>query len=190
MPAVPLQLRPASDEDAIAAVRDGSVAVALLRLPVVGEGLGVIPLYSEVAVVVVPKDHPIADSEAVVLADLTGENLLNGQDAATVELVAAGAGLAVMPQSLARLHDRKDVVAREVTDAPVTRVGLVWPGDRTTPLVEEFTGIVRGRTAKSSRGMAEAVRKPPRPVRKDKPQPRRSASRSAKQPPRKRTRGS
>ena len=189
MPGVPLQLRPASESEAVDSVRNGSAAVALLRLPVVGEGLSVIPLYNETAVVVVPKDHPIADAETVVLADLTEENLLNGQDAATVELVAAGAGLAVMPQSLARLHSRKDVVANPVIDAPVTRIGLVWPADRTTALVEEFTGIVRGRTAKSSRGMAEAVRNPPRPARKQKSQPHKSAGRSAKRTPHKRTRG-
>ena len=166
MPTIPLQLRPVSDRDAIAAVLDGSAAVALLRLPVVGEGLNVIPLYSETAVVVVPKEHPIAGSDAVILDDLDGENLLHGQDSATVELVAAGVGIAVMPQSLARLHSRKDVVARAVTDAPVTRVGLVWLADRTTPLVEEFAGIVRGRTAMSSRGITEDARARPRAARK------------------------
>jgi len=31
-------------------------------------------------------------------------------------------------------------------------VALAWRADRTTPLVEAFVGIVRGRTANSSRG--------------------------------------
>ena len=44
-----------------------------------------------------------------------------------VELVAAGVGLLVVPQSLARLHHRKDLTYRPVTDAPESRVALSWP---------------------------------------------------------------
>jgi hypothetical protein len=54
--------------------------------------------------------------------------------------------------SLARLHHRKDVVHRPFDGGPTAPVGLVWPIDRTTDLVEEMIGIVRGRTVNSSRG--------------------------------------
>jgi hypothetical protein len=39
-----------------------------------------------------------------------------------------------------------------VTDAPVSTVALAWRKDGYTDLVEEMIGIVRGRTAHSTRG--------------------------------------
>lgn len=70
--------------------------------------------------------------------------------------VAAGAGVTVVPMSLARLHHRKDVTHRVLDGGPPAPVGLVWVSERTTDLVDEFVGIVRGRTANSSRGRAGA----------------------------------
>jgi hypothetical protein len=69
-----------------------------------------------------------------------------------VATVAANVGVAVLPMSLARLHRRKDVGYRPLVDGPTAPVGLIWPYDRTTDLVEELVGIVRGRTVNSSRG--------------------------------------
>ncbi len=131
---------------------DSSVHAALLRLPVDVDGLSTIPLYTERAVAVVPKDHSLEASESLVRDDLEGENLLSGDATAAIELVAANVGIAIMPQSVARALSRKDVVARFITDADETTIALVWRTDRTGPLIEEFIGIVRGRTANSSRG--------------------------------------
>ena len=72
--------------------------------------------------------------------------------AVAVEMVAAGAGVLVVPQSLARLHRRRDLAYRPVTDAPTSSVGLVWPRDGHTDLVQQMIGIVRGRTVNSTRG--------------------------------------
>ena len=147
--------------------------VAFVRLPVQRDGLNVIPLYSETAVVVVPKEHPTAAFDAVTLADLAGEtrqdsHLAGDSDSLrdAVELVAAGVGVLVVPQSLARLHARKDLTYRPVTDAPATQIALAWPAERTTELVEEFVGVVRGRTAQSSRGTPTPPREKKPPARK------------------------
>ena len=48
-----------------------------------------------------------------------------------VALVAMGTGLLVVPQSLARLHHRKDLTYRPLTDAPESQVALSWPEDET-----------------------------------------------------------
>lgn len=152
LPRNPLELRQLSPAEALSALLSGEADVALVRLPVDDESLSSIPLYTESPVVVAPKDHPVEALDSLALADLDGENLLGGDWAAAVELVAANAGLAIMPQSVARALSRRDVVARPVTDAAETRIALVWPTAATTPLVEEFIGIVRGRTANSSRG--------------------------------------
>ena len=94
--------------------------------------------------------HPIP---GVVPADPDGNPLERvATTADVVATVAANVGVAVLPMSLARLHRRKDVTYRPLVDGPTAPVGLVWPTDRTTDLVEELIGIVRGRTVNSSRG--------------------------------------
>ncbi|MBD9735125.1 LysR family transcriptional regulator, partial [Streptomyces sp. H28] len=52
----------------------------------------------------------------------------------------------------ARLTHRTDLTHRPLTGAPEARVALAWPEDATTDLVDDFIGIVRGRTANSTRG--------------------------------------
>jgi DNA-binding transcriptional LysR family regulator len=159
MPRHPLTLLPTSD--ALAALDDGTAQVALTRLPVDTERYSAIPLYTEQAVVVAPKDHAIEALDTLALADLADETVLEGEWAATIELVAANVGVTVLPQSVARALSRRDVVARPVTDAPTTQVALVWPIDVSSDLVDEFIGIVRGRTANSSRGQVALPQEKP-----------------------------
>jgi len=69
-----------------------------------------------------------------------------------VSVVATGSGIVVVPMSVARLHHRKDVVHRPVTGVAPSRVGLAWRVDDDDPRIEDFIGIVRGRTERSTRG--------------------------------------
>jgi DNA-binding transcriptional LysR family regulator len=152
LPQHPLDLRSMTPSEALAGLDDGSVDVALMRLPVEPPHLSAITLYEELPFVVAPKDHPLEEADSATLADLAAETLIDGEWSAAVELVAANVGVAIMPQSVARALSRRDVIARPVTDAPTTEIALVWVTSGTTELVEEFIGIVRGRTANSSRG--------------------------------------
>jgi DNA-binding transcriptional LysR family regulator len=169
-------------ETQVAVLHRGEADVSFVRLPVPSDGLSVIPLYAEAPVVVLPKGHALADLDRVALADLDGEDRLSpSTDAA--ELVAAGGGILVLPQSIARLYARRDLVSRPVADAEETRIALAWLTERTTPEVEEFVGIVRGRTANSSRGVqepAEPAPKKPLPQ-KAKPKPITGRTRPRKQ---------
>ncbi len=151
LPRSPLELRPLPQDAALVALRDGSAHMALVRDVTANDELHVIPLYRERPVVVAPKDHPVAAFDELALAELDGETILEGQDADTVELVAANVGLALMPMSVARAHSRRDVVARVVTDAPDSGIGLAWSRALDDPRTETFIGIVRGRTPNSSR---------------------------------------
>jgi DNA-binding transcriptional LysR family regulator len=152
---IPLAFLPTDAASQVTALHEGLADVSFVRLPIPREGLSVIPLYEEVAVVIVPKEHPVSAVESVTLADLASEHrvaaTLSAEDA--VELVAAGGGIVILPQSIARLHARKDVVARAVTDAEVTTIAIAWLEDSTTARIDEFVGIVRGRTAASSRAV-------------------------------------
>ncbi|WP_280236919.1 LysR family transcriptional regulator [Nocardia cyriacigeorgica] len=154
-PDVPLTLTALAQADQLTALREGHVDMCFVRRPIDDAGLNAIPLYRELPVVVVPKEHPISVFTEVTTADLAEEIRQDTSDldraAGSIELVAAGVGVAIVPHSIARLHARRDVVYRTVTDAPETEIALAWPSDRTTELVEEFIGVVRGRSERSSR---------------------------------------
>jgi DNA-binding transcriptional LysR family regulator len=185
VPGVPLELVPVSVAEAARTLRDGAAEAALVRLPIDRTGLSAIPLYAETTVIVVPKDHEIAAVDEVAVEDVAdyvvlrpldeclewdhppgrpaSERPATTQDA--VDLVAAGVGLLVLPQSLARLHHRKDLTYRPMPQAPQSRVALSWPQEQTTDLMEEFIGIVRGRTVNSSRGKGAGSDAQPKPAR-------------------------
>ncbi len=177
MPRRPLELVPLEERDAVSLVRSGELEMCLVRLPVDRDGLHLIPLYDEQPVVVVSSEHPVAAYDEIDVAELADEHLLQDPDDVpewrdlatevttgtrhpvppmtlrqTVESVAADAGVVVLPMSVARLHQRKDVRAVKVTGVPVTQVGLVWLRDADDDRIETFIGVVRGRTANSSRG--------------------------------------
>ena len=159
MPRHPLTLTQLSQQQAVAALRSGEAHVALLRLPLTEElerEAAAIPLYTEAVVVVAAKDHPVAAFEPVSRADLVGEMMLDAAGDSewpgAVELVAANVGLAIMPQPVARALSRRDVVALVLTNEEGPRIALVWLTASESPEIDEFIGIVRGRTANSSRG--------------------------------------
>lgn len=178
-PGAPLQLQAVAAADAADAVRGGTVDLALLRLPADTSGLAVIPLYEEATVAVVPTEHLLSAADTITAADLADEPRLCPLDdvvawdaapgtviehrpettEAAMELVAAGLGVLIVPQSLARLHHRKDLTYRPIADAPGCAVALAFPEGPQSELVEEFIGVVRGRKPGSSRGRAEPAPK-------------------------------
>ncbi|MEV5758964.1 LysR substrate-binding domain-containing protein [Streptomyces tendae] len=172
LPDVPLALTQVPAAGAAGVLLDGGADAGLVRLPVDRTLLSAIPLYTETTVVLIPRDHLVTAADEVTVADLADEIVLHPLDdvlgwerlpgrpalerpattADAVELVAAGIGVLLVPLSLARLHHRKDLTYRTVTDAPASGVALSWPEDAHTDLVEDFIGIVRGRTVNSTRG--------------------------------------
>ncbi len=155
LPGVPLDVVEVTQARQRAALLSDEVDMCFVRLPIDTEGLHTIPLYEEVPVVVAPKDHPLAAFEDVALAELDGETFVtDDQEATGVDRVAWGAGLMIMPMSVARTHSRRDLIHRPVTDAEPTKIALAWLMDNPGELIEEFIGIVRGRTANSSRTAA------------------------------------
>ncbi len=177
MPRSPLDLVPLADADGVAMLHGGELSMCFVRLPVDRDGLHLIPLYDEQPVVVVAAEHPVAAYDEIDVVELADEHLLQDpdevpawRDVATevahgtrhpvpamglqeaVASIAADAGILVLPLSLARLHARRDVRHVPVLGVPTTTVGLAWPADADDDRVEAFIGVVRGRTAASSRG--------------------------------------
>ena len=173
MPNVPLRSFMSDGGAQLSVLRDGSADLSFVRLPVDREGLNVIPLYEEQPVVVAPKGHEISVFDDVALEDLAAETFLDADELGgpepALQVVASGAGLLILPMSVARHFNVKDTVARRLTGAPGTEIALAWPSDATDEVIEEFIGIVRGRTAQSSRqpsAQQEKPKKEPKPDRR------------------------
>ncbi|ASN37596.1 MAG: LysR substrate-binding domain-containing protein [Paeniglutamicibacter terrestris] len=131
----------------------------------------VIPLYDETQVVCGAKDSDIElYDEPLPYSAIESENFLDladypesvGGTAMAMEVCSSGAALLVLPLSVARLHSRKDVVHKELSEVPSTSIGIAWLApegdDPTNPVFEEFIGVVRGRGENSSRQASVAQR--------------------------------
>ncbi|MDY0828019.1 LysR family substrate-binding domain-containing protein [Microbacterium sp. BG28] len=172
MPRTPLELVPLEVAAQEQALQSGQVDAALVRPPVDTERWHLIRLYEETIVVAFSADSHLAAGDELTPDDLVGEVLIVPADdvldphvvgtvapafeappttADAIEIVASGVGIVIVPMSLARLHHRKDVEYRTLSGAATSPVGFAWPREGASPLVDTFIGIVRGRTAQSSR---------------------------------------
>ena len=152
-PSVELRLRPIGADD-VDDTLAGEADMVFARMPV-SEQHNAIPLWTETAVVAMPKDSPLAELAEVDLADAEVHVIDAGPVPADIDgsldLVEANVGVVVLPQSLFRAASRKDLVGRPLMNAEGTRIALVWRDEDANETTEEFIGVVRGRTANSSR---------------------------------------
>lgn len=152
-PSVELRLRPIGADD-VDDTLAGEADMVFARMPV-SEQHNAIPLWTETAVVAMPKDSPLAELAEVDLGDAEVHVIDAGPVPADIDgsldLVEANVGVVVLPQSLFRAASRKDLVGRPLMNAEGTRIALVWRDEDATETTEEFIGVVRGRTANSSR---------------------------------------
>ncbi len=180
---VPLEVVEVTPAEQRRVLDAGLVDMCFVRLPVAGEGLHTIRLYDEVPVVVVPKDHPVAAFDQVSLADLAGETFVEDDDSASgIDRVAWGAGILRLPHSVARSYSRRDLVYRPISDADPTSIALAWLADNPNELIEEFVGIVRGRTANSSRTAQAKAAKAEPAAKPAAPPTKRGAQKAARRP--------
>ncbi len=180
----PLTVSDVADDAQLTGLRDGSLDMCFVRLPVDREGLHAIPLYEETMVAWVSKEHAISAVDEVTLADLDDEQVITELHATATDLVLGGAVL-VVPMSVARGASRRDLVYRPVVDADPSPVALAWRVDDDNPLIEEFIGVVRGRTPNSSRSTQT---RPASAAPRTTETPRRTPARTGRKAPAKRKR--
>lgn len=137
------------------ALTAGEVDMCFVRLPLTAPELHLVPLWEERAAIVVGTENVLSLHDEVGEDDLTEETEIPAADAddaaQRIAVVASGVGFTRVPLSLARLHHRKDAVARPLRDGDPTRIALAWPRAEDDPVRQEFVGVVRGRTSRSSR---------------------------------------
>ncbi|SEF23995.1 DNA-binding transcriptional regulator, LysR family [Amycolatopsis pretoriensis] len=163
-PDLTVRLLRTSWHDQVEVLHDGRVDVGVVRLPFDRRGLTVRPLFEEPRVVTVPAGHRLAGKESVSVTELADEHLLQDPDAVPewrdiavelrgaeraevppihsveekLELVAAEAGISIIPASTAAFYTRPDVVAVPVADIAPNRVCLAWLASRRSGSIEAF----------------------------------------------------
>jgi DNA-binding transcriptional LysR family regulator len=143
--------------------------VGVLRPPVRQEGITHRPIAAEALVAAVPEEHWLAEADSVRVEQLRHENfimygatlgsvvndvvvrscLASGfyphcayevtETSAALALVAAGLGVAVLPDSI-RSAPREGVRCKDIEDALTVRLDLAWREDDDSPLLR---GLLR-----------------------------------------------
>lgn len=156
-------LTPAQEE----ALLDFRLDVGVLRPPVRREGIAHRALADEPLVLAVPEEHWLSGAESVRMAQLRQEGFIMygatlgsvvheavirgclasgfhprrahevAETSTALALVAAGLGVAVLPDSV-RAARREGVVCKEIVDAPSVGLCLAWRADDPSPLLRNL----------------------------------------------------
>ena len=133
-------------DSAIAELLTDDVNVALIRLypgeivtDLATEPLHAVTVYSEDQALLLSKDHPFANETSLDGALLDDFDLRE----------------ALLPAPVARDARQKDLVTVPVTGLEPTTVACVWRVSRDSAAIQDWVGIIRGRTGRSSRTQAE-----------------------------------
>jgi DNA-binding transcriptional LysR family regulator len=121
---------------------DDDVDVAWIRTAEESGVDGVVPLYDDPDLLALPTAHPMGGLAELSLADLTEPLLCRDSVETTLDAVAVGVGLALVPASVAATRQRPDITFRSLADTPRYRVALSVASEcRQRPEVEEFVRI-------------------------------------------------
>jgi LysR family transcriptional regulator, transcription activator of glutamate synthase operon len=134
-PGVELTVREQSSEELAEMLRDDLLDLAFLSVTerIESHGLGLHQLVSEELVVVLPRDHPLADHEEVRMAELAGEQFISYREGARLRelLVFAGHTAGFEPQVQLESNESERIrrlVARHMGVAILPRSDAERPG--------------------------------------------------------------
>ncbi|MFB7501033.1 LysR family transcriptional regulator [Streptomyces sp. NPDC056161] len=153
-PGVEVHARRVEWDDQERLILDGTVDLAYVRRPIDERGLTLVPLYTEERVAMLPAHHRLAGKQDLALADLAGERRLRYADPLPGDLpirtveekfecVAGGAGITLVPTSVAEQYSRPDITYVPVRDAEPDQVFLAWAASRRAPLITDFARVAR-----------------------------------------------
>jgi DNA-binding transcriptional LysR family regulator len=189
-PGVDTRLHRIAWDDQIDVIHDGRVDVAFVALPVDARALELLPFQTDQRVAALPADHPCADRSEIGIEDLADDPVIV-QGGATdewnafhnvdprpdgtrprpgpvannfqekLELVAAGAAVSFLPESVARHYIPPGVIYVPVRDIPPIEICIAWKPERSSPLVDGFIRAVRSSaTTSSTQGPPAALTAP------------------------------
>lgn len=170
-PEVEVRLHQAPPEEQRAALHAGRIDLCLMRGPPEDPELATVPAWSEPVGVALPAAHPLAARDSLVLRDLAGERYLSLRRAdshfanllwaaclaegfvpllahevveaqALLSLVAAGLGLALVPEQVGRLAHPGVAYRPLAGPAPAADVSALHRSP-TSPRVSNFLAVLR-----------------------------------------------
>lgn len=163
----PTQIAAAAVDDPLPYVLGEKVDAAFVRLNALGraslpDDLHCVELYDEAPGVAVPKEHAIAAYDEITLGDLADELILwqpqgpeytvdIGAVRENLQVVAANVGVVIAPRPLLRQLNVRSTKHVGLTDGRTSRLALVWRKDHDSETIQDFVGICKGRTARTSR---------------------------------------
>ena len=147
---------------------DGRVDVCFVRLPLAEGTFTILPLFPEPRVAAVPSSHPVAGSRAIevkqvsdlpllqdpsevpewhgAVAELRPPPVSDRQRRPTIEesleRVALGAGVFVLPAGIAEFYQRADISYVPLQDVAARMVALAYSRHRTMPELGQFAELV------------------------------------------------
>ena len=160
------------------ALQEGRLDVAVLRPPVKSEDIALQPLATNTLVLAVPRSHRLASRQGPVpLGDLAGEPVVSySQDAVVttalqeaarqvgfrpnvvqraqetstlVALVAAGLGVALVPEETRDLTASDAICFLPLEGVPPVGLALAWSRNTRSPLLESFRTVAQEAAADS-----------------------------------------
>ncbi len=165
-PEATIEIRQLEWNNQAAALRDGTVDVALVRLPIDTIALRVQTLYTERRGALLPADHRLAGKDHISLSDVADEPVIRhrhggiwddywivsprpdgttpntGATVVTIpeklEIVASGTAITFVPESAATAYQRHDVTWVQIDDIEPSIVAVAWPTRRKPRLVADF----------------------------------------------------
>ncbi|MFI8104557.1 LysR family transcriptional regulator [Streptomyces sp. NPDC086023] len=161
-PATPLRVH--RGEDPAAALRRGELDAAFVRVRPDDPGTASVALYQEPRIAALCADDPLADRDAVTLAELAARPVVLCSTAATTDAlwpagppaalevanvdewltaIATGEAVGVTADATRHSHPHPGVVYRPLADAGPVTVHLAWPRTGAHPAVAAFRDHAR-----------------------------------------------
>ncbi|AKT41783.1 LysR family transcriptional regulator [Chondromyces crocatus] len=170
-PTVELALREMYPQEQLEALKEGRIDVGFVRAPLDDPTIARQCVRSEELVVALPSEHPLAARKRIPLALLANEPFVSFprqrgpgffdqiitlcraagfsprivQEAPLLDIpsmVAAGFGIAILPESIRQLG-RRGLSFRPLVGGPRTSLLMVWRQDDGSPTMEGFIAFVR-----------------------------------------------
>lgn len=168
---VDVVLRELSPADQLDAIKQGRIDVGFVRGPIEDPSIQREEVRRERLLIALPSDHPLAERARLPLAMLAGEpfvtfprsraaaffDSLMGlcrkagfsprivQEAPqldVVSLVAAGFGVAILPESIREVH-RPDIALRPIVGSPSIELLAAWHSSNHSPVLRTFLETMR-----------------------------------------------
>ncbi len=172
-PGVALDLKNMPTVNQIDALKTGRIDAGFVRLPLSVDGLSIDSIHREPFAMVLPKAHPLCSEKALKLRQLADEPFIAygrkwapsfydhwtamcdkagfhpnvvqevGEMDTALFLVAAGIGVAILPEGIARRSRSGVKVKPLTTESVISEIGVAVQTSRAAPLLQRFVKVAK-----------------------------------------------